>query len=418
MKRRILVAAMLLALLSAVALPVAGVVRADSSSLTVSVSDGYPGTAPAYTLTFVSAVSVSRGATLTLTFDDSVGSTGGLSVDAAALAIDGTPVTANGRWAASQLTLVTPVDLAAGVEHTLRIAESAGIQNPWTEGHYRITLDLGSGTPALVSNYYSVTRTTQLVPVQFSTVVEYGQVTGVRVTFRTGRSGSLVGHDLIRNAQGYMVYPTTEDTFTVRLSAGLSALWSTNGRAQLQPSYAESPFPMTIISNTVYDTDLEGNDLRQLVLNVPHNIPSNVELSLTLLFASPPKVLPEGQYVRLFTSKETAVVTIPPLTSSEEPGGGTGTGTTDTTAPVVTWSSQQNALLPRLVTIAVTIDEANLDEAWFSEGPDSFIHTRLWTGTNTLMVVNRAGIHGTIVATDKAGNNTTVAVDIPALSGS
>ena len=417
MKRRIVTAIVVLALVGAVGLQ-AAVARADSSSLSVSVSDGYPGTAPEYTLTFVSATPVARGTTLTLTFDDSVGSTGGLSVPASALVVDGTPVAANGRWSATQLTLVTPVDLTAGTEHTIRIAESAGIQNPWTEGHYRVTLDLGSGSAPLVSNYYSVTKTTQLVPVGFSTVVEYGQVTGVRVTFRTGRSGSLVGHDLIRNAQGYMVYPTTEDTFTVRLSAGLSALWSTNGRALLQPSYAESPFPMTIISNTVYGTDLEGNDLRQLVLNVPHNIPSNVELSLTLLFASPQEVLPEGQYVRLFTSKETAVVTLPPTSGSQEPGDGTGTGTTDTAAPVVTWSSQQNALLPRLVTISVTIDEDNLEEAWFSEGEDSFIHTRLWTGANTLMVVNRGGIHGTIVATDKAGNTTTVAVDIPAVSGS
>lgn len=417
MKRRIVTVIVLLTLLSTVGFRAAAA-RADSSSLSVSVSDGYPGTAPAYTLTFVSAASVAKGATLTLTFDNGVGSTGGLNIPASALAVDGIPVTADGRWSATQLTLVAPVDLSAGAEHTIRIAESAGIQNPWTEGHYRVTLDLGSGSTPLVSNYYSVTKTTQLVPVGFSTVVEYGQVTGVRVTFRTGRSGSLVGHDLIRNAQGFMVYPTTEDTFTVRLSAGLSALWSTNGRAQLQPSYAEVPFAMTIISNTVYDTDLEGNDLRQLVLNVPHNIPSNVELSLVLTFASPQQTLPEGQYVRLFTSKESSVVTIPPQSGSEEPGGGTGTGTTDTTAPVVTWSSQQNAMLPRLVTISVTIDEDNLDEAWFSEGEDSFIHTRLWTGASTLMVVNRGGIHGSIVATDKAGNTTTVAVDIPAPSSS
>ncbi|HEY9093618.1 MAG TPA: hypothetical protein VIN62_02065 [Candidatus Cryosericum sp.] len=417
MKRKIVTAIVLLALMSAVGLRAAAA-RADSSSLSVSVSDGYPGTAPAYTLTFVSAVSVAKGGTLTLTFEGGVGSTAGLSVPASALVVDGTPVAANGRWSATQLTLVTPIELTAGTEHTIHIAESAGIQNPWTEGHYRVTLDLGSGSAPLVSNYYSVTTTTRLVPVGFSTVVEYGQVTGVRVTFRTGRSGSLVGHDLIRNAQGYMVYPTTEDTFTVRLSAGLSALWSTNGRALLQPSYAEAPFAMTIISNTVYDTDLEGNDLRQLVLNVPHNIPANVELSLILTVASAQRSLPDGQYVRLFTSKEPAVITVPPQTGSGESGGGTGTGVTDTTAPVVTWSSQQNTLLPRLVTVSITIDEDNLDEAWFSEGADSFIHTRLWIGTTTLLVVNRAGIHGTIVATDKAGNTTTVAVDIPALSGS
>ncbi|MEN6388515.1 MAG: hypothetical protein ABFD13_06460, partial [Candidatus Cryosericum sp.] len=45
----------------------------------------------------------------------------------------------------------------------------------------------------------------------------------------------LVGHDLIRGPGGVMVYPTTEDTITLRLSAGLSTLWTTGSSVKLLP---------------------------------------------------------------------------------------------------------------------------------------------------------------------------------------
>jgi hypothetical protein len=86
--------------------------------------------------------------------------------------------------------------------------------------------------------------------------------------------------------------------------------------------------------------------------------------------------------------------------------------------PAVTWTVQQSTFSARLVTLNVNVTEENLDEAWFSGGTDSFIHTRLATGDNTIMLINRAGIHGNIMATDKAGNTTTVPVDLPAPSSS
>ena len=91
--------------------------------------------------------------------------------------------------------------------------------------------------------------------------------------------------------------------------------------------------------------------------------------------------------------------------------------TADSTAPTVTWTSSASTLLPRIVTLHIIVTEDNLDEAWFSGGTGSFIHTRLSTGDNEIMVINRSGIHGTVTATDKSGNTTTAPIDLPALSG-
>lgn len=66
------------------------------------------------------------------------------------------------------------------------------------------------------------------------------------------------------------------------------------------------------------------------------------------------------------------------------------------------------------MTLRITVTEDNLDEAWFSGGTGSFIHTRLSTGDTVIMLINRTGIRGSITATDKAGNTTTVPVDLPA----
>lgn len=419
MNRRTVIIALLLALLGGLAIPGTVCTRADSSFLNVSISSSYPGDAPAYTLTFLTDTAVQKGSTLTLTFDTGVGCTGGLTVPASTLVLDKTAIAADAQWSGTQLTVTTPVDLAAGTEHTLVIAEDAGIQNPWTAGHYRVTLTLAGSTPAITSNYYTVSTATQLTPLSFAKIVEYGEITGVCVQFKTGRNGALVGHDLVRNAQGLMTYPSNEDTMTVRLSAGLSALWSTNGIATLQPNYAESPFIMKILSNTVYDTDEHGNDLRQLVLNLPHNIPANAQLSLSLLFASSSASLSEDEYVRVYTSKEPTLITVPPQTSGSGTGSGSGGGSSDTTPPVVTWNVQEDTLLPRLYTLTITIKEDNLDEAYLATGDDGWLHTYLAVGDNTVMLINRDGIKGTVYAVDKAGNTTSVPVDIPApMSGS
>jgi hypothetical protein len=80
----------------------------------------------------------------------------------------------------------------------------------------------------------------------------------------------------------------------------------------------------------------------------------------------------------------------------------------------VTWTSSASTLLPRLVTIQITITEDNLKQAYFARGDDGSLHTWLAAGENTLMMINRRGIKGTIIATDKAGNMTRIVIDIPA----
>ena len=397
----------------------APVVQAANQSLRVAVTSNYPGDAPQYTLTFTLETGISAGSTLVFTFDSAVGRADGTSINSSLIAVDGISLGKNAVWQVNTLTLTVPQNLAAGTEHTVVISENAGIQNPWATGHYRITLSTAAEAVSLTSNYYSVTTVTHLVPLAFDKVVEYGALTGVRVTFRTGRNGALVGHDLIRGPSGAMVYPTAEDTITVRLSAGLSTLWTTGSSVKLLPSYAESPFAMTVLSTTVYDTSDNGVDLHQLVLSLPHNLPANTQFALYLIFATPQdvSVVSDAEYVKLYSSKETAVVTVPPqpASSSSQPGN---TGTADTTPPVVTWTSTASTLLPRLVTLHITVTEDNLDEAWFSGGTGNFVHTRLSIGDTTIMLINRTGIHGSITANDKAGNTTTVPVDLPTPSGS
>jgi len=208
---------------------------------------------------------------------------------------------------------------------------------------------------------------------------------------------------------------------TLRLSAGLSTLWTDSGFVKLLPAYAGSPFAMTVLSSTVYATSDEGSNLRQLVLSLPHNLPANTRMTLSLMFATAQDVsaLSDNEYVKFYTSKETTLVTLPQQVPTPDAGSGSGTTTaTDTTAPVITWTSSASTLLPRLVTLHIVVTEDNLDEAWFSGGTDSFIHTRLSPGDNEIMVINRGGIHGAITATDKSGNTTTVPVDLPALAGS
>jgi hypothetical protein len=423
MTHRILTVILALLLVLGICVPGLQAVSAGTTdaSLRVDVASNYPGDAPQYTLTFTLGTSVAAGSTLAFTFDDAVGHPEGTTISNSLISVDGAPLGKNAGWQGTTLTLTVPQDLAAGTEHTVIIQEDAGIQNPWTTGHYRITLDQAAGGTTLVSNYYSVTTVTHLLPLAFDKIVEYDRLTGVRITFKTGRNGALVGHDPIRiDSQGRPIYPTTEDTMTLRLSAGLSTLWTKDGLVKLLPAYAESPFTMTVLSSIVYATNDAGIDQRQLVLNLPHNLPANTQMSLSLMFATTQdaSAVSDADYVKFTTSKEPTLVMVPPQTTSSGSGSQPGdTTTADTTAPTVTWTSTASTLLPRLVTLHITVTEDHLDEAWFSGGTDSFIHTRLSTGDNTIMVINRTGIHGSIVATDQAGNTTTVPVDLPASSG-
>jgi hypothetical protein len=400
--------------------------KATTQYLRVAVTSSYPGDAPQYTLTFTLATTIHKSDTLALVFDTEVARARDGNPSSSSIAFDAASLTSSVEWSGNTLKLTAPADLVAGTEHVLVIMAGALIQNPRTSGHYQITLEHLASRTTLISNYYTVTSVTHLVPLGLEAVVENFQMTGVRIRIKTGRSGALTGHDPIGvDLLGAPVYPDQEDTMTIRLSEGLSRLWATAGTVKLQPLFSSYPLVSTIpyiaavLSSTVYGTTETRTDLRQLVLNLPHNIPASTELYIYLMFRTAQSASPlsETEYVKVYSSKETALVTVPP--QATESGSGTQSETSaDTTAPTVSWTSKSSTLLPRLVTLDIAVTEENLDEAWFSGGTGSFIHTRLATGDNTVMVINRRGIHGTIVATDKAGNTTTVPVDLPGPSGS
>jgi hypothetical protein len=404
----------------------APVTQAATQYLQVAVTNNYPGDVPQYTLTFSATTTIRKGDLLTLTFDAEVARARNGDLPASDIQVDTTFLTSSPEWSGNTLELHSPIDLVAGTEHVVVIMAGALIQNPWTPGHYQITLEHPASKTTLISGYYGITAVTRLVPVSLEKVVEHFQMTGVRIRIKTGRNGALTGHDPIGyDLLGAPLYPSQEDSITIRLSEGLSRLWATAGTVKVDPLTSSYPLVRTvpcittIQSSTVYGTSGSGIDLRQLVLNLPHNIAASMELDVYLVFNTAQSLssLSDTEYVKVYSSKETALVMVPP--PATESGSGTQSETSaDTTAPTVSWTSKASALLPRLVTLDIAVREENLDEAWFSGGTGSFIHTRLATGDNTVMVINRSGIHGTIVATDKAGNTTTVPVDLPAPSGS
>jgi len=64
------------------------------------------------------------------------------------ITIDGAPLGKNAVWQGNTLTLTVSQSLAAGTEHTVVISADAGIQNPWTVGHYRVSLATPTETTA------------------------------------------------------------------------------------------------------------------------------------------------------------------------------------------------------------------------------------------------------------------------------
>jgi hypothetical protein len=147
------------------------------------------------------------------------------------------------------------------------------------------------------------------------------------------------------------------------------------------------------------------------------NIPASTEVLLTIELDGVrlQKALTTDDFVAVWTSRESTMATIRPSdgVAPTTPGSGT-TEPADMTAPVITWNMQQSAFSTRLLTLNISVTEDNLDEAYFVRDGDNSLHTRLAAGDTGLMMVNRTGIKGMIIAVDKAGNTTTVPVDIPA----
>jgi hypothetical protein len=138
-------------------------------------------------------------------------------------------------------------------------------------------------------------------------------------------------------------------------------------------------------------------------------------LTLELNGARLSKPLTTDDFTLVWTSKEPTMVRIP-LTGvpAPVPTDGNPAPEQDTTVPVVTWNMQQSTFSSRLITLNISITEDNLDEAYFVRDDDNSLHTRLAVGDTGLMMINRTGIKGMIIAIDKAGNTTSVPVDIPA----
>jgi hypothetical protein len=139
-------------------------------------------------------------------------------------------------------------------------------------------------------------------------------------------------------------------------------------------------------------------------------------LYIYLIFKTAQSVstLSDTEYVKVYSSKETTLVMVPPQAPASGSGTQEGNPPVDTKAPVITWTVQQSAFFTRLLTLNISITEDDLDEAYFVRDGDNSLHTRLAVGDTGLMMVNRTGIKGMIIAIDEAGNTTTMPVDIPA----
>ncbi|MFZ2414091.1 MAG: hypothetical protein WAW16_07725, partial [Candidatus Cryosericum sp.] len=239
----------------------------------------------------------------------------------------------------------------------------------------------------------------------------------VLLRFRTGRTGALVGTPAIRFGSPSAA---VSDAISIRLSPALSRAWDQSGSPVVWLStlpYGLGPrrLPAIFVSNH-NEGDPEEYE-KEIRVTPDVNIPARTEVLVRLEFdrSSIPLALTTSDFALVWTSKETAMVRIP-LTGVPDPVPGEGgqTPDQDTTAPAITWKVQASTFSSRLVTLNVDIVETSLKEAYLATGTDGTLHTWLSVGHNELLMINRSGIHGIIVATDKAGNTTRTPVDIPA----
>lgn len=384
--------------------------------VTVSVGSGYVGDYEDYTIEFLLNRTVTAGETITVTFDDAVMWPHFREFRAADITLDGGEVGATARWSSNHLTVTAGSSLTAGAVHTLVIARSAMIKNPSMPSHLQLTLRDDTTGLTYTSNYYTITDVTRIAPL--SLTVDDTSFTGTTIilTFRTGKNGALTGA-----VSTGMPGSSTSDAISVRLSHELSVLWDQAGGAVtrwMTPTML-SDRKLALVSSVRWN---EGDDTyrKQLTYAFDTSIAADTEVAIRfkLAKAAAAELLTTAEYIDLWTTKELTMVRIT-MSGVPEPAG---TGTTppaaeDTAAPVVTWTADVHPWLPRLVTIHIVVTDEHLEEAWFVGGTHSLVHTRLSSGDNNIIVVNRSGIHGTITARDKAGNITTVPVDLSPPAG-
>jgi hypothetical protein len=383
----------------------------------LTLASGYVGDYEEYHVTFLLNQSVSKGSTITIGFDKSVSHSPMRVITTDEVLVDNAACSAV-NWTGHAMTVTAPADLAAGVEHTLVVLAGAMIQNPQTVTGIRVTLSDDVHGTVLTSNYCVVGTTSSIAGISMSAQTSSSGGLSVNVWFKTGRNGALKGTAATWSSITSLT--SYNDTITIRLSNTLSRLWAESDWPTVllsTPPYGLGARQLRPISTTIRNEDDPATYQRVMEFIPDVNIPASTEVLLTIQLdgVKLQKALTMDDFVAIWTSKEPSMATIRPSdgVAPTTPGSGT-TEPADTTAPVVTWNMQQSAFSVRLLTLNISITEDNLDEAYFvKDGVDS-LHTRLAVGDTGLMMVNRTGIKGTIVATDKAGNTTTVPVDIPA----
>jgi len=383
----------------------------------VSIVDGYVGEYEEYHVRFVLGRDVKLGETISIIFDDGINRAGFREIAAGDMSIDGTPAGASAQWSGHTLTVPVPTALSRGTPHEIAILRSAMIQNPRTAIHVRLLLRDDRAGTTLVSNYYGISTVSRVAPVSLTVETPRGGRLTVLVRFRTGRTGALVGTPAVRFASPSA---TSSDTISIRLSPALSRVWDQSGSPDAwlsMPGTILAPRRLRLTSLSDRSKEQSDRYQKEATYTLDTSVGALTEVMVRLEFdrANIPVPLTTDDFVLVWTSKESTMVRIP-MTGVPDPVpvDGNPSPEPDTTVPVITWKAQASALSSRLVTVSIDIVEANLKQAFLETGADGSLHTWLNAGHNELLLVNRSGIHGAIVATDKAGNTTRTPIDIPA----
>jgi len=383
----------------------------------LTLASGYVGDYEEYHLTFFLNQPVSKGSTLTIGFDKAVSHSPMHVITTDEVLVDNVACSAV-NWTGHTMTVTVPADLGAGVEHTLVVLAGAMIQNPQTATGIRITLSDDVHGTALASNYCVVGTTSSISGISMSTQTSSSGGLSVDIRFKTGKNGALTGTAATWSSITSLT--SHNDTITIRLSNTLSKLWAEGDWPTVllsTPPYGLGARQLRLISTTIRNEDDPATYQRVMEFIPDVNIPASTEVLLTLDLDGVrlSKSLTTDDFALVWTSKEPTMVRIP-LTGVPAPApiDGNPAPEQDTTAPVVTWNMQQSTFSSRLLMLNISITEDNLDEAYFVRDGDNSLHTRLAVGDTGLMMVNRTGIKGMIIAIDEAGNATSVSVDIPA----
>jgi hypothetical protein len=383
----------------------------------VSIVDGYVGEYEEYHVRFLLGHEVKLGEAISVIFDDSINRAGLREISAGDVSVDGTPAGASARWSGHTLTVPVLTALSGATVHDVTILRSAMIQNPGKATHVRLLLRDDATGMTLVSNYYGISTVSRISPVSLTIETPDANRLTVLLRFRTGRNGALVGVPAVRFASPSAV---VSDTISIRLSPAFSRAWDQSGSPVVWLStspYGLGPRQLRLLSVVNRNKDDPERYQKEMAIVPDVNIPASTEVLVRLEFdrfiiAVP---LTTDEFALVWTSKEptmvrTSLTGVPdPTPVDEDP-----VPEPDTALPVITWKAQASAFSARLVTVSIDIVEANLKQAFLETGADGSLHTWLNAGHNELLLVNRSGIHGAIVATDKAGNTTRTPVDIPA----